>query len=54
MMEVVFYKYTGWLTIVPTICLNRRACDYKFAISVVWLNFSINLLFRRYRGGNDD
>ena len=54
MMEVVFYKYTGSLTIVPTICLNRRACDYKFTIALFWLNFSINLLFRRYRGGNDD
>lgn len=54
MMEVVFYKYTGHLTIVPTICLTRRACDFKISIAVVWLNFSIELHFRRYRGGNDD
>lgn len=53
-MEVVFYKYTWHLAIIPTICLIRRECDFKFSIAVVWLNFSINLLFRRYRGGNND
>lgn len=45
MMKVVFYKYTGHLTIVPTICLIRRACDFKISIAVVWLNFSIELHF---------
>ena len=54
MMDVCFYKYAGQLTIVPTICLIRRARNFKFSIAVVWLNFGINFNFRRSGGEQND